>query len=90
MHAARNSGVIGARSAIEDLPGTQDARRKCMSVVLAVLGHLSSHHQRDDEGQDGYLLGCEDALRRRNTRRDSQGSLPDLEGLRVSVFLCWY
>jgi hypothetical protein len=89
VHAARNSSVIGTRSAMEDLSGTQDARRKCISVVFAVLGHLSSHHQRDDEGQDGYLLGCEAAPRRQNTRRESQRSLPGLEGLRVSVFSCW-
>lgn len=57
VHAARKSGVIAARSAMEDLSGTQDARRVCMCVVLAALGHLSSHHQRNDEGQSWPSVG---------------------------------
>ena len=71
MYAARNSSGIGARSAMEDLSRIKDARRICMCMVLAALGHLSSHHQRDDEGQDDCLLRCEEALRRRDTRRES-------------------
>jgi hypothetical protein len=87
---ARNSGAIGARSAME---GRLELRMRgeyiCMCVVLAVLGHAPA-------GADGvmmrgkmvtYLTRCENALRRRVTFNNAFGRLPGIGGLRVFMLV---